>query len=534
MKVDVQYDVVIVGTGPTGLTLANILGRNGVKTLVLERDPELSPFPKALNVDDEFFRLLHTLGLGPAMKQHAKYPISYDYVSPLGLSLGFVQGRTTEHNFPNRAAIFQPEFEQILAGAAEQTGHVTFAFDRDFVRFDEHDTGIEVTAKQADGQEFTFRSQYLIGADGAHSACRKQLGLSFNEVDKFDIRHVVIDVLDDIDPSPMALTKMGWRRNFFSMPAPNGRRFEFSLQKHETPEQLLDDDMLRKLFKPWRNYDDLKIIRKVVHTFRSRIAPVFSAGRVFLVGDAAHLMPVFGSQGMNSGARDANNLGWKLVRVIRHGASPALLDTYNTERWDAVLKTIKMATTNGKLQMVQSIPMSLLRDLFFGVLRLIPPATRYIREMKYIPKPFLRSPLVQAATETGKPGEIIGRVNPNPTVSVNGASALLDDTTGPHFALIGVAVDTREAENVAALAERLGASCTVVSRQQTGQPENANESEATVRQAAVQDERYDAIFTRYAGQWLLVRPDRIIACAGPLGSFLKDCEKIAAKVGVSA
>src|SRR5690606_31893869 len=112
----------IVGTGPAGLTLASILGKQGVRTLVLERDKELSPLPKALNIDDEFFRLLHTLGVGAEMKAHAKYPISYDYVSPLGLSLGFVQGRITEHNFPNRAAIFQPEFEQILGQFAQKTG----------------------------------------------------------------------------------------------------------------------------------------------------------------------------------------------------------------------------------------------------------------------------------------------------------------------------------------------------------------------------------------------------------------------------
>src|SRR5690606_23602965 len=281
--VDERYDVIIAGTGPTGLTLANILGRHGVRTLVLERDPGLSPFPKALNLDDEFFRLLHALGLGEAIKAHAKYPISYDYVSPIGLRLAFVEGRITEHNFPNRAAIFQPEFEKILADHAARTGHVTIVFDRELVALDDHGPEVAVTAQSADGEQFHYAAAYLVGADGAHSACRKLLGLSFNEVDKFDVRHVVIDVADDIDPSPMALTKMGWRRNFFSMPAPNGRRFEFSLQEHETAEQLLDDDMLRKLFKPWRNYDELKIIRKVVHTFRSRIAPVFSAGRVFLV-----------------------------------------------------------------------------------------------------------------------------------------------------------------------------------------------------------------------------------------------------------
>jgi len=534
--VDVQYDVVIVGTGPTGLTLANILGRYQVKTLVLERDPALSPHPKALNIDDEFFRLLHSLGLGEAMKQHAKYPISYDYVSPLGLNLGFVQGRTTEQNFPNRAAIFQPEFEKILASAALETGFVTIEFDREVISIKEKEAaGVEVIARQSNGACLAYLAQYLVGADGAHSVCRKQLGLSFNEVDKFDIRHVVIDVLDDIDPSPIALTKMGWRRNFFSMPAPNGRRFEFSLQKHETAEDLLDDDMLRRLFKPWRNYDELKIIRKVVHSFRSRIAPALSVGRVFLAGDAAHLMPVFGSQGMNSGARDASNLGWKLARVIRHGASPALLDTYQDERWEAVLKTIKMATTNGKLQMVQSIPMSLLRDLFFGVLRLVPAATRYIREMKYIPKPFLRSRLVRPADEKGRPDELVGRINPNPAVRQDGRDRLLDDALGFGFALVGVDASRADLARASEIAERLSASCVIVTRGPSapgGTSTNAHDLAPTV--LSVTDQRYDGVFKSYDGQWLLIRPDRIIACAGPISRLVNDATRLLEEVSSPA
>lgn len=476
-------------------------------------------------MDDEFFRLLHSLGLGDALKQHAKYPISYDYVSPLGLSLGFVQGRITEHNFPNRAAIFQPEFEKLLAGAALDTQHVTIEFNREVLRLNDENDCVQVTAHGANGETLTYRAQYVVGADGAHSVCRKHLGLPLNEVDKFDVRHVVIDVVDDIDPSPMALTKMGWRRNFFSMPAPNGRRFEFSLRPDETPEQLLDDDTLRRLFKPWRNYDDLKVIRKVVHTFRSRIVPQLSVGRIFLAGDAAHLMPIFGSQGMNSGARDANNLGWKLAMVIRHGASPALLDTYHEERWEAVLKTIRMATINGKLQKVQSIPMSLLRDLFFGLLRLIPAATRYIREMRYIPKPFLRSSLVRPAHEKGASKQLIGRILPNPGVTVSGQGHLLDEVAGNSFALIGIDTSEGDVGAASALARRFFGNCIIVTQAASSADTDVHVNGQYVR-AQVADNRFDGIFETYRGQWLLVRPDRVVAAAGPLSHLQADASAI--------
>jgi 3-(3-hydroxy-phenyl)propionate hydroxylase len=509
-----RYDVAVIGTGPSGLTIANILGKLGIKTLVLEKNPTLSQHPKALNIDDEFFRLLHALGVGDAVRAHTKHPISFDYVSPLGLRMAFVQGRETEHNFPNRAAIFQPEFEPILMRAAEATGNVTAVFDQTLDSFTQNDEGVTLHCVNAKNEKNTYEVSYLVGADGAHSVCRKQLGIAWDQVDPFDVRHVVIDVENDIDPSPLALTKMGWRRNFFSMPAANGRRFEFSLRPNETAEQLLDDDLLRKLFKPWRDYDSMKVIRKVVHTFRACIAKSFHHKRVFLIGDAAHLMPVFGSQGMNSGARDANNLGWKIASAVKYGSGTKLLNTYESERWSAVLATIKMAIMNGNLQKVQSIPKAILRDLFFGALRFIPPAQRYIREMKYIPKPFLRSDAIYAANESGAEQQLVGRIYPNPSVQSQGKDVLLDDLIGMGFALIGVNVDVDSVKQLKAQFAGLEIKLVLVNQAPDAALSQALSGDAQIVLSTVVDTRFDGVFAKYAGQWLLTRPDRVVAAAG--------------------
>jgi 3-(3-hydroxy-phenyl)propionate hydroxylase len=167
-----------------------------------------------------------------------------------------------------------------------------------------------------------------------------------------------------------------------------------------------------------------------------------------------------------------------------------------------------MATINGRVQKVKSPAVSLLRDLFFGVLRLLPPAQRWIRDMKYIPKPFLRSALVYAGAENGRGDEHVGRLHPNPGLA--GAPGLaLDALLGTGFAIVGVAPD-RAAPLAVQKAARAWEAPLVAVHRQDGTPRQVD---TTTISAQVADGRYDPLFREYTGQWLLVRPDRVIAAA---------------------
>ena len=130
-----EVEILIVGAGPTGLVGANLLGQAGIRTLLIEQASGLSAIPKALMVDNEFFRLLHKLGLGEKLSKHGVYPVGYDYYSPLGPRVGHIAGRITEHGFPSRTATYQPEFEQILFDGLDRFSSVEVLFDRKLESF---------------------------------------------------------------------------------------------------------------------------------------------------------------------------------------------------------------------------------------------------------------------------------------------------------------------------------------------------------------------------------------------------------------
>lgn len=516
-----DFQVLIVGTGPAGLTMANLLGSAGIRTLVIEKDEQLSLIPKALLVDDEFFRLLATAGLGDAIKAHGVFPISFDYYSPIGFRIGHVEARITEHNYSLRTATFQPEFEKILCDGAKRFPNVSIAFGEELIDLAQNASGVTASVKK--GEEIVrYDVAYIVAADGSHSTCRKLLDIPFDEVVKFGDRHIVVDVLEDPDDSKVALTKLGWRRNFVSLPSPNGgRRYECSLDDDETDEAVLEDTALATLLRPICDLGRLRVIRKAVYAFHSRLARRLQAGRVFLVGDSAHIMPIFGSQGMNSGARDVKNLAWKLVSVLQGKAAPALLDTYHEERYDHLVDTIRIATANGKLQSVRLLPLTLSRDLLLGALSIVPAIQNWVRDMRYIPKPYLTSGFL--IKPRARSSGLVGRVIPNPTLRVAGKTTLLDDFIGAGFALVGVEPDgAPPAALNHPLWRTLEATRIVLHRPGT----DVRQLDG-ITSAEIADERFVSALRHHAGQWLVVRPDRIVAAAADPERLAESADRLA-------
>jgi len=269
---------------------------------------------------------------------------------------------------------------------------------------------------------------------------------------------LVVDCISDREPSDTIIFFCNPGRPAVSVPGPGlQRRWEFMLLPGEQEEDLLRDDVIHVLIRrarrsmPRGHYATgtqlipmFQIIRKAIYTFHALTATSLAKGRVFLLGDAAHLMPPFGGQGMNSGLRDAHNLCWKLQLVLQRQANPELLASYHVERHSHVAQMILFSWLLGKAIMPTGRLIAFLRDIFLRSVDKIPPVREAIKEMRVKPQPRYKHGFLLACKGEGK--ELVGTMLPQPYVLTRqGKRVLLDDALGNGFALLRLYEDPRVA-----------------------------------------------------------------------------------------
>jgi 3-(3-hydroxy-phenyl)propionate hydroxylase len=302
--------------------------------------------------------------------------------------------------------------------------------------FSQDGEGVTLSVASPDGQR-TVRASYVVGADGGSSATRKALGLSFDGTTA-TANWFVIDIRNDPLGRPGAYVCADPRRPYVSIGLPHGiRRFEFMLKPGETEAVAMTDEFVARLLAPLVPATArVDVIRKRVYTHHSRIAGQFRSGRVLLIGDAAHVMPVWQGQGYNSGIRDALNLSWKLAMVSRGLAGEHILDSYESERRDHVRAMVDLSTWVGRAVSITNPIGARLRDVFFRSLSAIPKAKAYIVTMRFKPMPLITTGALTTKGSVSAPSPV-GRLFIQPTVSTRTApSVKLDDAVGPWFALI--------------------------------------------------------------------------------------------------
>jgi 3-(3-hydroxy-phenyl)propionate hydroxylase len=237
-----------------------------------------------------------------------------------------------------------------------------------------------------------------------------------------------------------------WRRPAFVSPATHGSyRLEFMLRPGETATDMERPEMIAALVEPYVDPARFDVTRAVVYTFHHLIAKDWQAGRVFLLGDAAHQMPPFMGQGLCSGLRDAANLTWKLGLVLAGHATPTLLRTYEAERRPHTEEMATVTVQVGRIFLARRRGVAWLRDTALRSIQLIPRVRRFFRHFEFKPLPVHKAGMTASGKATGAEG----RMFPQPRVVAADSSAPqpLDGVLGAGFTVIGPGVRATMADD---------------------------------------------------------------------------------------
>jgi 3-(3-hydroxy-phenyl)propionate hydroxylase len=379
-----EVDVLVVGFGPVGAAIANLLGLYGVRALVVDKAREIFMAPRAIALDNEALRVLQLAGL----EESDFGKIAIPYVRMLSPYLGeFCRINTLGEidGHPKLATFYQPELEGALRRRALRYSGIRAALGVALTGVVESADGVTATL-DAGGSTCTVRARYLVGADGANSLVRQLIGQQF-EGQTYSEDWLVVDARGVSQPIDHVEFNCDYRRPVPHMTAPGDReRWEFMLRPGETRAEMESDERIGQLLTPWGKPEDMTIERKAVYRFHARSAKAFSKGRIFLAGDAAHITPPFIGQGLVAGLRDAANLTWKMAWVLHGRASERILESYDEERRPHAKAMIDLARLMGRLVMPRSAAVALLTHGLMRLVRLAPPLRRYFDDLGIKPK----------------------------------------------------------------------------------------------------------------------------------------------------
>lgn len=431
-------DVAIIGLGPVGATLANLLGKRGIRTIAIERDVEVHPRPRAVVLDHEAMRSFQHLGLVDRVLPHTAI---FDRSIYCGLDGKIIKKLITAAPpyalgwCPNYL-FSQPAVDQLLRDGAKARSSVEVRLGSEVTNVSQDTDAVTLTVSAPDGSTETICARYVVACDGGSSPIRRRLGIGFDDLD-FDEPWLVVDAIVDAAHLPnLPRTNVQYcepaRPSTHVIGPGQHRRWELMLMPGETPEEMNQEARIWKVLSRWISPDNSKLWRSSTYRFHALVARQWHQGRIILAGDAAHMTPPFLGQGMCQGLRDAANLAWKLDLILRQDApAEPLLASYKDERAPHVRATTQAAKDLGRIICELDPAKAAIRD---AELLAAPGGVERVRQ-SLIPD------LTGGILSRRDSGSAAGSIFPQPRVRHNGRETLLDDVTGSGFRLVSRGVD---------------------------------------------------------------------------------------------
>lgn len=442
--VNTDYDVIISGCGPTGAALANLLGEEGVRVLVIDKYEDVYDKPRAITLDWEVMRILQFAGVAEEF-----FPTTAPHT---GTNFTGVDGQVIKMfdpdpppfalGWPPNLTFIQPELERMLRRRLDARETVETAFGWRTDDFLEDGDRVTVKLTGPEGATWTATCAYLVGCDGASSPIRTALGLERIDLE-FDEWWVVIDGLQLRETDIPAKSRQYCRpsRPGTLMIGPgNLKRWEIKILPDEDLAAFESPDHLREVLKDFANPDDFDLWRSAIYRFHAVIGAGWREGRVLIAGDAAHQTPPFLGQGLCAGVRDASNLAWKLAHVLRRGHSEALLDSYEAERRPHVTTVVARAKAFGEI--IGELDKAKARARDARLIAELEAGRMVTSRQEHIPD------LDAGVIDINALGGTL-MVQPR-VVAADGTEALMDDLTPPRFLYVTDGLDPQnwlDAEN---------------------------------------------------------------------------------------
>lgn len=422
-----NVDVIIVGLGPTGATLAALLGQRGICVAAFDKLPDLYPLPRAIGLDHEVMRIVQELGIADKVQKHTAPYRPSEYrgmdgqlikrldMAPPPFRLGWAPNYVFD----------QPAFEGIIRTRLSELASIQVHLEADVTAEGQDADGAWIDVRLR-GEERTtrFTGKYLIACDGGASPIRTRLGIPLEDLNFHEPWLVVDAILNEDKLAGLPQTQVQYceadRPSTFVVLPGNHRRWEIMLLPGDSLSPEFPENELWPLLERWIRPDDGKLWRAAAYRFHGLVASEWRQGRILLAGDAAHMTPPFMAQGMAQGLRDAQNLAWKLERVLADTSPASLLDSYGEERRPHVVETTLTAIELGRVICERDPELARQRDE-----RLVAEQGGQVRTMfrqNMIP------PLKFGLIAEDSPDA--GSLFPQPNVRTAGFEGRLDDLTG--------------------------------------------------------------------------------------------------------